>query len=251
MGLDGLSASSPDARTIRLPLTRGQSHRLLIKVSSQSAQTLNPELWPASLYSLSEYRYHALSASLQTILLAFLIAAFVAAAVKKTLLYVPLGLHLSTMSLLMVALNGNLFRLLPHNVDPGQLISILTVLTMLSALTCYLNLFRTTRLTSRNTMILSGATLVACGLIFGFVFAASNTVPSLPLVLLLCLQSVSLAVLHYLLRPGNTEQPFTINLIKGEEHKRRVFSQSFRESLARLSLSGDSSELSEHILTHH
>ncbi|AMO56133.1 diguanylate cyclase [Endozoicomonas montiporae] len=248
MGLDGLSAANPDARTIRLPLTSGQSHRLLFKVSQQSVQTLNPELWPASLYSLSEYRYHALAASLQTILLVILTAALAVMVVKRTLLYLPLSLHLSAMSLLMVALNGRLFRVIPHSFDPAQLISILTVLTMLSALTCYLNLFRTTRPTPRSTMILSGAILVACGLTFGFIFATGNTIPSLPLVLLLCLQSISLSVLHYLLQPDRKGQPFTINLIKSSDKKRRVFSQHFRDNLADLNLSDNTTELSAPIL---
>ena len=249
MGVDSLSASTPDTRTIRLPLTNGQTHRLLLKVSSQSSRNLSPELWPASLYSLSEYRYHALSASLQTIMLAMLGAALAAALIKKTCLYLPLVAHLSSISLLLVALNGSLFRLIPYNVDPGQLVAIVTILTMLSALACYLNLFRVTRLTPKNTMTLSGATLVASGLMFGFVFAADNTVPSLPLVLLLCLQSISLTLLHYLLQPGQKKQPFTVNLIKGtESQRRRVFSQHFRESLLQLNQQNDNNELTEQIL---
>ncbi|MET4708787.1 7TM-DISM domain-containing protein [Endozoicomonas lisbonensis] len=248
MGVDSLSASNPDVRTIRLPLTSGQTHKLLIKVSKQSSRNLAPELWPASLYSLSEYRYHALSASLQTIMLAMLGAVLATALIKKTYLYLPLGAHLSAISLLLVALNGSLFRLIPYNIDPGQLVSTVTVLTMLSALACYLNLFRVTRLTPKTIMTLSGATLVASGLMFGFVFAVDNTVPSLPLVLLLCLQSISLTLLHYLLQPGQKKQPFTVNLIKGAESKRRVFSQHFRESLLQLNQQDDNNELTEHIL---
>ncbi|UYM16168.1 GGDEF domain-containing protein [Endozoicomonas euniceicola] len=172
--------------------------------------------------------------------------------IKKAYLYLPLAAHLSTISLLLVALNGHLFRLVPYPFDPDQLVSILTVLTMLSALTCYLNLFRVTRLTQKTNIILSSATLVASGLIIAFVFAVNDTVPSLPLVLLLCLQSVSLTLLHFLLQPDQKDQSFAINLIKGGETKRRVFSQHFRDSLLPISQSGDSpgdnNELTEYIL---
>ena len=168
--------------------------------------------------------------------------------IKKAYLYLPLAVHLSTISLLLVALNGHLFRLTPYPFDPDQLVSILTVLTMLSALTCYLNLFRVTRLTPKTSIILSSATLVASGLMIAFVFAVNNTSPSLPLVLLLCLQSVSLTLLHYLLQPDQRNQSFAVNLIKGGETKRRVFSQHFRDSLLPINQSSDNGELTEYIL---
>ena len=168
--------------------------------------------------------------------------------IKKAYLHLPLVVHLSTISLLLVALNGYLFRLITYPFDPDQLVSILTVLTMLSALACYLNLFRVTRLAPKTNIILSSATLVASGLMIAFVFAVNNTVPSLPLVLLLCLQSVSLTLLHYLLQPDQNNQSFTVNLIKGGETKRRVFSQHFRDSLLPINQSSGNNELAEHIL---
>lgn len=246
LGINRLTPVNNDARTLKLPLNSGQEHQLLIKVHADSAGQLAPELWPEALYTLSEYRYHALSASLQTIMLTLLAITLAAGMVRRTLRYLPLSVHLAMMNLLLVALNGHIFRVMPWSISPGQVVSTITTLSMLTALACYLRLFRHARLTPKSTIILSGATLVSCGLMLGFI-ATSHTTPSLPLVLLLSLQAISLAILNFLLQPQQQQDALTINLIKGNQTRRRVFSQQLRENLNAAGYFRDEKELVGHI----
>lgn len=225
------SAPSSDPRTIKLNLASDQQHRLWLKVNASSAKQLAPELWPASLYTLNEYRHYTLSASLQTLMVALLLVSMTVSVFRRASQYLLLTGHLITINCLLLMVQGGVFRWLSWNGDPGKSIAFVTLATMMTALASYLHLYRLANHTPKATLTLIGAILVSAGFMPGFLLTSDNTIPTTPVLILLCLQSSSLAVLHYLLQQRKRLSMVSMNLISGDNTKRRVFNEHLRKHL--------------------
>ena len=156
-------------RALPLELTPGTVHRLYVKALTPLPNQLAPELWPASLYTLAEYRHYAISASLQTVIAALLILTLLTTLLSRKWMHLLPALHFGSLGILLVLAQGNFFHSLPH-VDPGHTLILLQALCLLSALLCYQQLGQFYQRRPGTCALLSSCQVLSLTLVTGFIW---------------------------------------------------------------------------------
>ena len=170
-----------DPRTLELQLQPGQIHRLYLKTHSPLPNQLTPVLWPASLYTLAEYRHYALSASALTLVAGLLVLALIVSLLTRNGIYLVPALHFFTLGSMLALSQGTVFRTLHWPADPGHTLLLSQTLCLITALLCYQQLEDLSVRRPAASAMLTSLHVLAITLITGFIWQPGPEVTLLQL----------------------------------------------------------------------
>ena len=156
MGIDSTSVVSS---AIKMP--PGGAEPWYLRHTTTPLVTLQPQLWPASLYTAVLQKQRLAVSTVQTLLIVALIGTLMVTLTRRTPSFRPLIGHIVAAIALVLMWQGDLFRLLSWPEDPARWVMFMTTLVLVTGTAIYRHLLLADKPVTSNAMLALSVLTVA------------------------------------------------------------------------------------------